>query len=94
MVESPPESLKVVMRPSRRSVSCPKPSQKFESGRDTLPKFQTWSGGPPTGSGVVVRLSLEVREWSAGLPKGPGVVKRPYRKCGSGREALLEVPEW
>ena len=30
----------------------------------------------------------DVRKWSEGPPECPGVVGRPYRKSGSGREAL------
>ena len=50
----------------------------FGSGREVLPEFREWSGGPPRCPGVVGRPSrmsgsgreilLEVREWLGGTP--------------------------
>ena len=36
----------------------------------------------------------EVREWTENPSRGPKMVGWPFRRCGSGRKALLELREW
>ena len=76
-----------------------RPSLRFGSGREALPKVREWSGSPPIVPGVVerpYRWSGSDQEalsegWDA-LPES-GRVWRPSRSSGSCREVLPVVRE-
>ena len=60
-----------------------RPSRIAGSGRESIPKGQEWSKGPPGSSKEV------------GSPVGgPGVVESSCRRAGIGWEALLEGRKW
>ena len=76
------------------------PSQRFRSGRETLPKVRKWSREPPRGQGTLPEVRkwsgnlFQVRMWSGDPPEGSEVVGRPFQRSGSGRGTLPKVRKW
>ena len=70
------------------------PSLRSESGRETHPEVQKWSGEPPGSPEMVGGPSRRSGSGRGDPPGGPEVVEGPSRRSGSGRETLPEVRKW
>ena len=70
-----------------------RPSRRFKSGRETLPKVRKWLGDTPEGPEVVGRPSQ--RPEVVGDPPGRvELVWRPSWRSGTGLETLPKVRKW